>query len=189
MAVGLTVVSLASAGCFSSRAKALRQYQDPKTAATITVGAQMLVFARERPDRAAHARDYLTLVPLDVNRAGTHGLLVLIYDWSTVEPAPGARSEPADRYVLVADGRQIGLEPVAGDSQAAGLSATPVEPPSRHARAVYAAITREALAYLVDTKELRAVRSLADDRMSYDLWRDDRGSIESFLAELPATIQ
>jgi len=184
---GLSVASLACAGCYASRAGSLRQYQDPKTAATITVGAQTLVFARERPELAVHARDYLTLVPVDVNRSGTHRLLILIYDWSTVETATGARDAPVDRYSLVADGREIALFPLGGNPRDAGIAKSPVEPPSRHATAVYAAVTREALAYLVDTKELRAVRVVAGDRFSYDLWRDDRDSIGPFLAEVPAT--
>ena len=183
------VALLACAGCVASRATTLRQYQDAKTAATITVGAQMLVFARERPERAVHARDYLSLVPLDINRAGTHRLLVLIYDWLTVEPAPGAGSEPAERYSLVADGREIDLEPDGSSPRDAGLSSEPVEPPAHHAKAAYVPMTREELAYLVAAGELRAVRTVSGERISYELWRDDRATIETFLAQVPASTE
>jgi hypothetical protein len=149
----------------------------------------MLVFARERPERAVHARDYLSLVPLDVNRAGTHRLLVLIYDWSTVEPVPEAPSEPPERYSLVADGREIDLGPNGSDPRNAGLSSAPVAPPTHHARAVYAPMTREVLAYLVDARELRAVSTVSGERVSYEVWRDHRATIEALLVELPASAE
>ena len=44
-----------------------------------------LVFARERPELAVHARDYITLVPLDVNRMGKHSLYFYVYVWSTID--------------------------------------------------------------------------------------------------------
>ena len=62
-----------------------REYLDEKTAATVTVCGAALVFARERPELAVHARDYLTLVPVDVNRAGHARQYFYGYAWSTVD--------------------------------------------------------------------------------------------------------
>ena len=46
------------------------EYLDPETAATISIVGKPLVFAHERPERAAHMRDYVTLAAAAVNRSG-----------------------------------------------------------------------------------------------------------------------
>lgn len=159
------------AGCTASAPVAEREYLDEATAATVTVGTPVLVFARERPELAVHARDYLTLVPVDVNRAGTHAQYFVGYAWSTIDKrsvAGGAASQP--RFELVADGRRIALEPHPGSLHELGLGEVPVPAPARAAALLIAPATREQQQYVADATELRAVllRDGASER--FELW-------------------
>lgn len=168
--VCLLVVTLL-AGCTASPTVAEREYLDGTTAATVTVGAPVLVFARERPELAVHARDYLTLVPVDVNRAGKHTQYFVGYAWSTIDKrsvADGAASQA--RFELVADGRRIALEPHQGPLRELGLGEVPVPSPARAAALLVAPATREQQRYVADAIELRAVllRDGASER--FDLW-------------------
>lgn len=173
--VGALVVMAATSlgGCAASGpASGEREYLDAKTVATITVGEPVLVFARARPELAANARDYLTLVPLDVNRAGVHRQYFFGYSWSTVDKrfAAGEQATPP-QIDLIADGRRIALTPHPGPLAEIGLGELPVTPPSRSATLLVAPASREQQQFVADAAELRAV--LLRDGVSerFDLWR------------------
>src|SRR5258706_6684327 len=85
------------AGC--SSAPAIPQphdYLDEQTGATVTSVEAPLVFARERSERAANLRDYVSVVAASVNRGGEVEYVLIGHVLSTLEcpkaPAPG----PAD---------------------------------------------------------------------------------------------
>ena len=129
IATVMTVLVLG--GCASRPPGDARQYLDEVSAATVTVAPGSLVFARERPELAVHARDYITLVPLDVNRAGKHSLYFYVYVWSTIDK----RGLPANEAVagqieLVADGKQIPLTASKSTPRELGLAEPPVRAPS-----------------------------------------------------------
>ena len=64
---------------------AAHEILDEQSASTMLVATKPLVFARERSDVAAHARDYATLVAVEVDRSGDYGEYLLLYRWSTVD--------------------------------------------------------------------------------------------------------
>ena len=159
------------AGCATSAPVAEREYLDEVTAATVTVGTPVLVFARERPELAVHARDYLTLVPVDVNRAGTHAQYFVGYAWSTIDKRTlqdGTASQA--RFELVADGRRIPLVPHQGPLRDLGLGEAPLPAPSRSAALLVAPATREQQRYVADAAELRAVLVSAAASERFELW-------------------
>ena len=73
-----------------------------------------LLFARDRSERAANLRDYVTMTAATVNRGGKRDTVLIAYIWSTLD----ARYEPArpvaDTLVLVADDRRIRLDASGG---------------------------------------------------------------------------
>jgi hypothetical protein len=93
---------------------ASEEFLDEESANTLLVVATPLVFARDRSDVAAHARDYATLVTVEVDHSGDYTQYLLLYRWSTVDrrmaPLPGP---DAGALRIVADGRAIDLEPLA----------------------------------------------------------------------------
>jgi hypothetical protein len=66
------------AACTATKVETV-EYLDEVSAATVSAVGTPLVFARARPELAAHARDYVHLVAVDVNRAGRHDQWVLVY--------------------------------------------------------------------------------------------------------------
>lgn len=166
-------------GCASAPPVAVREYLDEQTAASVTVAGDGIVFARPRTEYAVNARDYVTVVPVDVNRGGSHALYLYCYVWSTIE-RPNASEAPA-QFALVADGRMIELAPAAATPRAIGLGQAPVEPPALNARVLVAATTREALGFLVKAQELSVAATREDRTDRYALWADGRAALVEFL--------
>jgi hypothetical protein len=160
---------------------------DEETAMTELVAATPMVFARERSDVAAHARDYATLVAVEVDRSGEYGEYLLLYRWSTVDrrmSPPPARD--AGKLRLFADGREIDLPP---------LDRLPVNMQQRRALHVPAHGDIVAHAYQVDASLLQFIAASRDlvlrmPQESLDtpftLWADGRGSLQRFLERAAA---
>lgn len=121
---------LSQAGCIAPRAGA-RQYQDEGSAVTITVATEPLVLAREVSMLAVNARDYISLMPLEVNRSGQRRYYFFGYSWSTIDRRDGAgvAAPGGAELALQADDRTIALRMSAGEFQNAGVGALPVPPP------------------------------------------------------------
>jgi hypothetical protein len=167
----LVLAAAGLAGCATPPRDEPREYLDSSTAATITVGGPTLVFARERPELAVNARDYVTLVPIDVNRAGTHTQYYYGYLWSTIDKRrAGAEAEPASRLELLADGRRIALRRHEGPLRELGLGDEPLPPPSRSAAVLVAPTTREVQSFVADATELRAVATVSGSSEQFELW-------------------
>ena len=170
--LGLVLAVLLAAGCATTEsANGEREYLDEETAATVTVGGPALVFARERPELAVHARDYLTLVPVDVNRSGAHAQYFYGYAWSTLDKR-GLPEEAtaALRFELVADGRRIPLQPLAGEPGDVGLGERPLPAPARSAQVLVAPTSREVQDFVAGAKELRAVALRDGVAERFELW-------------------
>jgi hypothetical protein len=157
------------AGCATSPPSGPREYFDEQTAATVTVGAPALVFARERPELGVHARDYLTLVPIDVNRSGEHAQYFYTYVWSTIDKR-GVEPAAVPSFELLADGRRIPLRPVAGSPLELGIGTPPVPPPARSAQLLLAPTTREAQEFVAVADELVAVALRDGVAEPFKLW-------------------
>lgn len=149
-----------------------REYLDEQTAATVTVGTAALVFARERPDLAVHARDYLTLVPVDVNRSGAHQQFFVGYAWSTIDKRalPDEPAAPA-RFELVADGRRIPLASHPGALRELGIGRPPLPAPARSATLLVAPASREQQDFVLAATDLRVVLVRDSGSARYELWR------------------
>ncbi len=159
-----------------------QEYLDKETAATISVVDKPLVFARERPERAAHARDYATVAAAAVNRQGKTDYVLIAYFWSTLDPHDEVRSagdrrkqESEDDVTFIADDRVIKL-PLAGHSATDAGVGVPVHAPA-HASAPDVYRTDLAtLRYMAAARHLALLRrSDADSR--YELWDDHREAL------------
>jgi len=113
------------AGCADAPPQDSRTLLDQNTGNTLVLVTHPLVFARERSDVAAFARDYATLVAVEVDVTGSYKDYLLLYRWSTVDkrmsPLPAANT---GELHLEADGRVIILSaldqiPVSGTDLAA----------------------------------------------------------------------
>jgi hypothetical protein len=161
-----------------------REILDQETGNTFFVVNKPLVFARERTDVAAHARDYAMLVAVAVDQSGKFSEYLLLHRWSTVDrrmrEAPGATAN-AGALRILAEGRSIDLSPL--DTVPVSLKSRPELEGPGHSDV----ITR---AYKVD---LATLRFIAGSRVlmvrlpqepldtAFNLWRDGRPELAKFV--------
>jgi hypothetical protein len=161
--------------------KPVRQYVDEITAASITVAVEPLIFARERTDLAANARDYVTLTAVEVNVMGKRSYLWSAYIWSTIDRRD--RQElvvPGDELVLVADGRPIALRSDAKTLREHGIGQPPTRAPVRAAVPALFAADPESIGYVARAGELHLELIHAGSNDSFVLWKDGRAALRAF---------
>jgi hypothetical protein len=109
----LLMVLTALASCASRPPAASQEIFDESDASTLLVTAKPIVFARERSDLAAHARDYATVVAVEIDISGDYSDYLLVYRWSTVDRRMLPPPDPAAGALrIVADGRVLDFKPV-----------------------------------------------------------------------------
>jgi hypothetical protein len=175
-------LSMLSACTALSSADSPQEYLDKDTAATINVVGRPMVFARDRSERAAHARDYVTVAAATVDRGGKTDYVVIAYFWSTLDAhdEPHAAQAPAAAdIVFAADDRRITLHLEGHSAHDIGIGVPVHAPP---ARSVIPNVYRTDLAtlrYLSAAHHLAVVA--ADSDMSYELWDDRRAALGSLV--------
>ena len=177
----LALTLLAACVSVSPRAPASGEILDEETGNTMLVATAPLVFARNRLDVAAHARDYATLVAVEVDISGTYRDYLLLYRWSTVDKRMTAPPEPDQGQLrLRAGGRVIDLTP---------LDVLPVSLNHKHELHVPDHADVVAHAYDVDVATLRFIASSRDlvvqmpqERFAapFPLWEDGTKSLLQF---------
>lgn len=158
------------------------EFLDEKTAATVSVAAKPLVFARERPELAAHARDYITLAAASVNRSGTIEYFIFAYFWSTVDPRNGNGSRSlSGELTIAADDRLIHPQLAGHSAQDAGVGSAVRAPPGhRWTLNVYRS-DAATLRYMAEARRLNAVAGSAQEPITFELWDDQRRSLRALV--------
>jgi hypothetical protein len=177
----LAAVLTALAGC-AAGPPPTREILDQDTGNTFFVATRPLVFARNRSDVAAYARDYVTLLAVAVNEAGKYSEYLLLYRWSTVDrrmlPPPDPK---AGELRILADGRTLDLQPLEQVPVSVASQAGLREP--NHGDAI-------AHAYKMDLPTLRFLATsrtltihLPQEALDtpFELWRDGRPDLERFV--------
>jgi len=171
------LLACALAGCAAP--PAVREYQDERTAATVTVAGPGLLFGEAQAAYSVNARNFLTLAPVEINRGGARTIYWYGYTWSTLDKSFG--HEPPLEYTLDADGRQIKLALRDAALSELGLSEAPVKQPSSDARMVIAVTSRADLRLVAQARELSAFGNRDGALERYELWEDGRAGIAAFL--------
>jgi hypothetical protein len=168
--------------CTSTPNAGSHEILDEQSGNTVLVVARPLVFARERTDVAAHARDYATLVAAELDESGKYSDYLLLYRWSTVDrrmSAPPAAD--LGNLRILAEGRAIELAPL--ERLPVGLSQRRELHVPDHADVV-------AHAYHIDVPTLRFIAGARDIVVfmpeetlgtPFKLWEDGRRSLDKFL--------
>jgi hypothetical protein len=168
-------------GCTSLPAASQPQeYLDQRSGVTVTVADKPLVFARDRTERAANLRDYVTLVAASVNRAGKIQYVWIAYAWSTLDPLLAGSSETAG-LVITADDRRIGFTPVAATPTEAGISVPIRAPPGVKSISHVFGTDLDTMGFLTVAHTLRLQVSDSDTAPYYELWEDGRTALGDFV--------
>jgi hypothetical protein len=156
------------------------EYLDELTGATVTVVDKPLVFARDRSERAANLRDYITLSAATINRGGKREYVLVAYVWSTLD----ARFYPvtdANDLVLRADDRRIVLTAAGKTPTQLGIGRPVHAPAGQPARPLVYPADLGLLRYLAASRSLAAQVGTEGESYDYELWDDQRDSLGDFV--------
>jgi hypothetical protein len=160
------------------------EYLDPATAATISVVGKPLVFAHERPERAAHMRDYVTLAAAAVNRVGKIDYVLIAYNWTTFDEhgRSGDPSTSADGLIIAADDRRITLSPTGHSAHDAGIGIPVHAPPARSAKPNVYRTDLATLRFIAAARHLSVFKGADDDASTgYEIWDDQRAALAALV--------
>lgn len=178
---GMAVVLAACMANFSNP----REYLDEKTAATITVVAKPLVFAHERPELAAHSRDYVTLAGAAVNRTGKIDYFIFAYFWSTLDRrATDNTTAAVDDLTIAADDRQIHPKLEGHSAQAVGVGSAIGAPPGRHWKLNVYRSDLATLHFLAESRHIAVTVPTAEGSITYEVWDDQHGPLKGLVKRL-----
>src|SRR5271165_895331 len=182
MRVALILALTTLSACTAPTKRASHEILDERTGNTLTVVAKPLVFARERTDVAANARDYATLVAVEVDHSGKYDEYLLLYRWSTVDRRMSPPPDPsAGELRILTEGRAIDLMPL--DEVPVGLSRRRDLHMPEHGDVI-------ARAYLVDAATLRFIAASRELTVHmpqealdipFGLWEDGRPALAQFV--------
>ena len=94
----MTQINLAACG---AQGPLVSDSLDPQTGVTVTRTTAALVLFRDNSGAAAHARDYLYLAPLEVNRMGEFRYYIWLAAWSTIADTDSAELRDALEAIKV----------------------------------------------------------------------------------------
>jgi hypothetical protein len=157
-----------------------QEYLDERTGATVTMAAKPLVFASIRTERATNLRDYLTLVPASVNRAGSIQYVWIAYAWSTLDPLLVGKGE-TESLVITADDRRIVLLPVATTAAEAGISLPKRGPPGVSSISHVYRADLETMGLMATARGVRLQVGTGDSAPYFELWDDGLDSLAEFV--------
>src|SRR5450756_883894 len=148
-----------------------KEYLDEATAATIDVVGRPLIFAHERPEIAAHVRDYVTLAAASVNRGGKIDYVLVTYFWSTLDKSDRRSVTPSnDGLVIAADDRRIRPTSQGLSAREAGIGFAVHAPPGRRAAPQVYGTDLETLRFFAESRHLAILTGADDAPVSYDIW-------------------
>jgi len=165
-------------GC-SANGSLITQKLDPVTAVTITYSKSPLIFYRDQSGRAAHARDYVHMAPLEVNRAGTYRYFIWLGIWNTQQLRQS--SGPRDGFesiVVLADGEPRMLELSGWTAASVGASEPIYLKPVASSSDAYYEVTADYLRLLAESKEIR-IQSTGPRGTSYEPWDNQTRTLTS----------
>jgi hypothetical protein len=159
------------------------EYLDPETAATISIVGKPLVFAHERPERAAHMRDYVTLAAAAVNRSGKTDYVLVAYDWTTFDEhgRSGETPNASSALVVAADDRRITLSLAGHSAHDVGIG-TPVHPPPvGPATPDIYRTDLETMRFIAAARHLAVLKQSDAAATAYPIWDDQRAALGVFV--------
>jgi hypothetical protein len=173
--------------CMTEHAPAGQEVFDEETGNTVTVVSKPLVFARERTDVAAHARDYATLVAVEVDRSGSFKDFLLLYRWSTVDKRMTSPPQPDEEEMrLTSDGRVISLKPL--ESLPVGVGSKVNLHLPRHGAAIVRAfaVDLNLLRFLAASNGLTLQMPREPLDAPFQIWEDGRRALGEFVHQTSA---
>ena len=173
--------ALLNAGCVST-STLVEERLDLGTGVTVTYATAPIMLYRDNSAYAAHARDYVYLGPVEINRMGEYSYYLWLGIWSTISDKD--RSYQRDGFesiTLYADGEPLQLELVGWTLESIGVSEPVYVKPVASAADAYYRVTIDQIRLIANAREIELHAGTAPVRV-YLMW-DRQGSAHASLSE------
>ena len=183
----IVLLAFVTGGCSSDSAM-VRDQMDPVTSVTISYSQTPMVFYRDVSGRAAYARNFVHMAPLEVNRSGDYRYYLWLGIWNTMADAQSDQSRDGfESIVIFADGEPLPLE-IAGWTVAAIGASKPVYlKPVASAADAYYAVTVDQLRLIAEARDVR-LRTTGTRNESYEPWDNQKSARESLIEFLEGSV-
>ena len=158
---------------------------DPLTGVTVLRATKPIVLYRDNSAYAAHARDYVNIGPIEVNRMGTRDYFLWLGIWGTMrDDARLFRERDGfESIVLYADGEPLSLEIEGWTFESIGVSEPVYLKPVAGAADAYYRVTADQIRLLTTASDI-VLRTGLVRSASYGLWDEQALPNASFKAFL-----
>ncbi len=160
---------------------------DPLTGVTVTRAAAPLVLYRENSAAAAHARDFVYVGPVLVNRMGQYDYYLWLGIWSTMREYDASEQRKGfESIVVYADGEPLELDLRGWTLDSIGVSEPVYVKPVASAADAFYAITQDQIRVIAEARDVR-LRTISTRSRQYELWDNQgtaRAGLHAFLEQL-----
>ena len=179
-ATAILILLAAACGACGSTGGTVRELLDPVTAVTVTRSSEPVLFYQDHSSRAAYARDYVNLGPLQVNRMGHYRYYLWLGIWTTLpSDFSGDQRDGFEAVTLFADGEPLMLHLAGWTPDAFGGSEDVYIKPVASAADAYYEVTFDQIRMIAASTDLRLLTS-GPYQDSYELWDSQRSAMDAF---------
>ena len=179
----LGVVVLLSS-CASSTPLAVEKL-DPLTGVTVLSATRPLVFYRDNSGYAAHARDYVYLGPIEINRMGARSYYLWLGIWSTMRDdlRQSPQRDGFESVVLYVDGEPFPLEIEGWTPASIGVSEQVYVRPVAGATDAFYRVTADQIRFMATASDIE-LHTRGAQPAQYRLWDEQAQPSQSLRAFL-----
>jgi len=151
----IAALAIALANCASSSAT-VNQTLDLHTGVTVSYVQTPLVLFRENPMRAAFARNYVYLGPIEVNDSGSYEYFLWFGIWDTMQSSDeAAHRDGFESVVLFVDDEPLPLELVGWAPSSIGLQSEVYAAPVAASADAFYRVTLDQIRLLAEARDIR----------------------------------
>lgn len=168
-AIKVALLSAILIGCAHSPPP-VGQKLDPQTSVTITYSPVPILLYRDDPVHAAHARNFVSLAPLEVDRSGDYKYFLWLAIWNTNHSVGELDGRDGfESLILYADGEPLELDVAGWSPSTIGASEPVFSQPVASAIDAYYEVTADQLRFIADASQL-SLRTTGFETQSFELW-------------------
>jgi hypothetical protein len=175
--IATALLAVLATACGSS-APMLEESLDYGTGTTFTRATAPIVLYHDNSGRAAYARDYVYVGPIEVNKMGSYSYFLWLGIWSTLDDdSRWTQRDGFESIVLYADGEPLQLEVAGWSADTIGASRAVFVKPVASAADAYYSVTVDQIRMIAEARDL-VLQTSSPPIRQYHRWREeDAGAV------------
>jgi hypothetical protein len=158
----------------------MQEFMDPETSVNVKYSDTPLILYKDRSGRAAFARDFVNIGPIEVNRMGRERYYLWLAIWTTIEtPYDDSRAKSFELVTIYADGEPMLLNLAGWTSAAVGATRPIYTKPVSSASEAFYEVSIDQIRLLGTAAEIR-VQTSGERGVSYEMWDTSNSATRGF---------